>query len=385
MIIDREYRGTYAEVNLGALERNFRALQRIVGDTTFLCPMVKANAYGHGEIQVTRRLEQIGCRQVGVGLIEEGVYLRNNGINLPTILFGPFDREGVRGIQQNHLIPVLSAPDQLQILESSELSGIEVHLKFNTGMNRLGFAVEDAAELLRRIEASGRFRVVGICSHLMEGEDAGQPEGLSTEQWRRYQPLLQIFPAPKYTHHLYNSAALLNIWNRKRRGEELGGLIPFPFGARPGLAIYGLKPALKVDPELVLEPVLKLCSRIVAIHHLKAGERVSYGGTWSAPQEALVGVVPIGYADGYRRELGSKAWVGIGGRKAPIVGRVCMDYTMVDLSSHTDRAPESWLGETVDLYGGTGPSVPEVARWQGTIPWEVLTTLGERVPRRYVD
>ncbi|MFP5518507.1 MAG: alanine racemase [Bdellovibrionia bacterium] len=382
------YRKTYAEINLDHLEHNIGILKTSLTSDTFFCPMVKANAYGHGDTQIAKCLELIGVKSVGVCLIEEGLLLRNNNFKNEILVFRGFDSLGAQKIIAEKMTAVVSSWKQLQHLEEHFLGeAISVHLKFDTGMNRLGFAVEEGPELLKKVWQNKKIRVKGILTHLLEGEDASSCEGRSAEQIRKFANVSQIFKAIGAVPHALNSAGLINkiVMTQKKMQDPTHPLFLENWGARPGLAIYGYNPVNSAS-SVALKPVMSLKSTMSVIRNLKIGESVSYGGTFVAKRNSHIGVVPIGYADGYHRILSNSGTVLFEGQTVPVVGNVCMDYLMVDITDVVrERNPDEFLEKEVIIWGedqlGNSVSAAELAVKARTITWEMLTSIGERVPK----
>jgi alanine racemase len=385
------FRHTSAVIHLDHLEQNYRSLKAIVGDEVFFCPMVKANAYGHGDIEIALKLESLGVKTLGVGLIEEGLLLRQMGVKCELLVFGIFDAKAVREVVNWNMTPVLSVWQQIEALESSQFiksnRKIPIHLKFDTGMHRLGFSVGDAARLLEKLENHPRLELKGICTHLHSGDDAIDLQGDSIAQLIRFQEVEAIFAHLNLQSHTLNSAGTINFHLLRQKKQPLPYGIPLNQGIRPGLLIYGVNPLDSgLLSEFTLKPVMSLRSHIVRYHRLQAGEAVSYGATWKASKNSVVGVIPIGYADGYHRTLSNRAEVLVKGRRVPQVGNVCMDYIMVDVTGiMTDVEIDNNLEVEATLFGydseGHLLNACELAERAQTIPWEILTSVGERVPR----
>ncbi|MFN7453136.1 MAG: alanine racemase [Pseudobdellovibrionaceae bacterium] len=358
-------------IHLDHLAHNAHLLRKLSGEKNFFCPMVKANGYGHGDVEVALRLEAEGIEHLGVGLIEEGILLRQAGVHCKILVYGTFEMDGADAVLKYQLTPVISLWEQIHALEKAVEAPVDVHLKFDTGMNRLGFRLDQADLLLEYFSKSKVLRLKGLLTHLHTGEDAHDPQGSSQHQLKLFTEVEKKFSGFHPLVHALNSAALLGL-------SQQG---PVKYGARPGLAIYGVSPFAE---DFQLKPVMSLRSQVVRYHKVKAGQSVSYSATWKAQRDSLIGVVPIGYADGYHRLLSNRAKVLVAGQKVPQVGNVCMDYLMVDLTDishlHLDSGPEE-----VTLFGhdGNGNSISarELAEKAQTIPWEILTSVGERVPR----
>jgi alanine racemase len=365
--------------------------------------MVKANAYGHGDIEVALRLEQEGVQTMGVGLIEEGLLLRQMGVRAELIVFGIFEKTGAIEMLHHKLTPVISVWSQIQALEEALLTvrdcklPIDLHIKFDTGMHRLGFDWLEAKRLFEYFQQKKSiFKVKGILTHLHSGDDASSKTGHSYEQLRKFTEVEAIFSPMKPVSHTLNSAGLLNFI--KLKGSAFPTLLPgisLNQGARPGLSLYGYSPLSENIKGVSLKPVMSLRSHIVRYHQISSGDGVSYSHTWHSRRKTIIGIVPIGYADGYHRALSNKAEVLFLGERAPVVGNVCMDYLSVDVTDALLRAGVSSINEAENMpaevtlfgYDSNGNCLPatELAQKSMTIPWEILTSVGERVPRVYIS
>lgn len=378
-----QYRPTKAVIHLEHLAQNVKELRTAIGYDTFFCPMVKANGYGHGDVEISLRLEAEGVQQLGVGLIEEGILLRQRGVKTELLYFGTFDQPGARAIVENKMIPVLSTWDQIHALELVAPIGYPVHLKFDTGMRRLGFSMTESSHLSDYFKNS-KLKITGILTHLHSGEDAHDLKGTSFDQLRLFQEIEKAFQMYSPVSHSLNSAGCLNFLSH--RGKVLPYGISSHQGVRPGLAIYGISPV--PSSELKLKPVMSLRSKTVKYHFVRAQEGVSYNLTWKAAKDSVIAVIPIGYADGYQRALSNKGFVLFRGVPVPVVGNVCMDYIMIDVTQTLkNEVAESLMPESVTLFGfdeiGNQISAQDLAKWAGTISWEILTSVGERVPRAF--
>lgn len=346
--------------------------------------MVKANAYGHGDIECALRLEAEGAQSLGVGLIEEGLLLRQAGVHSEILFFGVFDKAGAEAVLKYRLTPVISVLQQLKDLEEMAEAMVDVHLKFDTGMHRLGLSKDQVPEVFEFLKKAKRIRVRGLMTHLHSAENLS--EGSSSSAFKQlldFETLVRSFETLfglKDVHiHSLNSAGLLGLTS------EMKAQLRYRHGARPGLALYGLKP---VASSISVNPVMSLRSHLVRVFQIPAGASVSYGASWKASRPSWVGVVPMGYADGYPRLLSNKASVLFRGQRVPQIGNVCMDYLMVDLTDAIDQNGEIHFNgedDEVILFGedsrGQKIGVNELAGMMQTIPWEILTGISERVHR----
>nr|BFD68253.1 alanine racemase [Bdellovibrio sp. HAGR004] len=382
------YRRTFAEINLDHLQHNIQVLQRSFPQVPFLCPMVKANAYGHGDVQLARFLETLGIRHLGVCLIEEGLLLRNFGVKAEILVFRGFDREGAEKILQYNMTPVVTSWEQIDYLEAAATGPVGIHLKFDTGMNRLGFRPEEAQKLFDRLWQNKKIRLKALVTHLFNGEDAMDPQGFSATQLRALHKVSELFKPFNIFCHALNSAGILSAMLLRDQGAAADHpMFLQNWGLRPGLLIYGYNPLVQKNFG-DLKPVMSLKSHVATYRHLRIGETVSYGGTWKAQRESVIAVVPIGYADGYHRILSNQSSVLFAGQRVPLVGNICMDYLMLDVTDVVQgRDLKQFKDQEVTLFGhgsdGTFLSPEELAAQARTITWEMLTSVGERVPRVY--
>lgn len=390
------HRRSYAEVDTRRIKANFQAMKSLLPEGTFICPMVKANAYGHGDVEVSRALRSAGATHLGVGLIEEGIGLRLSGDVGALLMFGIFEEKSADSILEFDLTPVISEWHQLKSLKDAlakqrpgpaRKDQLKVHFKFNTGMNRLGFDVSEAPKLRGWLDENKPFVLEGICTHLLRGDDAGSPGGESESQLAAFAEALSAFRDLPVRPHALNSSGTANLWKRALEHKNLGAGGAWPLGSRPGIAVYGVQPSNDEHVTLPVEPVLSLKSHLVMFHRLKVGERVSYNAIWRAKRDSLIGVVPLGYGDGYFRALSNKSSVLCRGMRAPVAGTICMDYFMVDLTDVERATGAVSVGEPVVLIGEQGGEkilAQELADLIGTIPYEILTNITERVPRVYL-
>ncbi len=381
------YRQTFAEVDLDAFHKNIDSIRRRFSDAEFFCPMIKANGYGHGDQTLSLYLQHMGVKTLGVCLIEEALLLKEAGYRHKILVFRGFDEMGAKEILGQGFVPVVSSFDHLSHLQKWAKSEVEVHIKFNTGMNRLGFQPHEAEEVLRRLQEAPKLRADGLLTHLLSGDDGMNPDGETAKQLRLFGDIAKIFAPLKLKHHVYNSGGCL-AKEAARQAKLDHPYFNNRWGLRPGLMIYGYKPeGMQVDWDL--HPVMNLKSTVSHIRSVKVGEGVSYGATWRAQRESLIGIVPIGYADGYHRLLSNRGSALVMGEQIPVVGRVCMDFITLDLTDLLQKKKfRSREDHEVTLFGFDRQrnflSADEIARWTETISWEVLTQVGVRVPRRYV-
>lgn len=369
------FRGTFAEVNLTRLKNNYSEIMDRLGKDAYVCPMVKANAYGHGDVEIVKTLIAAGAKRVGVCTVDEAVKLRDHEFTLPILVFDVFDHIGAQAIVEYELNPVISCWEQLEALKGNIRANqvVYIHLKFNTGMNRLGFDVAEAKELCSYLNQEKQFRVQGVCSHLSHGQDAADPKGCTQKQIKIFSELTKIWNSNEVQFHILNSSAIFGSRHK--------------WGARPGLALYGAIPETKSKIKCGLQPIMQIKSRVALVRKIKKGAIVSYSGRWKAKKDSVIGVVPIGYEDGYLRSLTNRSKMLIKGKMVSTIGTICMDYTMVDLSTVAKGDHTKLLGEEVVIMGeqlGDRITPMDLADWADTIPYEIMTSVGNRIRRNYI-
>lgn len=385
------FRRTYAEINIENLIHNWNQIKKIAKDDRFICPMVKANAYGHGDIQVSAELEKEGAQALGVCLIEEGLLLRAAGIKSDILVFCGFDKRGAEKMLEYQLTPIVSTWAQIETLEAVADDPVKVHVKFDTGMNRIGFSGDQVEKLESYFSKSKKLKLKAILSHFVFAEDAHLENGLSSQQTRKFIEIVDYFKSRDVYVHLLNSGGIAGFATGKNKI-----LHQHKWGFRPGLMLYGYQAtehSAKINTEIILQPVLQpvmtLKSVVNNIRQIDVGESVSYGATWIAKRRSRIAVVPIGYADGVHRKASNISKALFAQKKVPIIGQVCMDFLMLDI---TDVVAESevnkWIGEEVVLFGfdekNNFLSASEMSIDTGTIVWETLTSVSNRVPRHFI-
>jgi alanine racemase len=365
----RHLRPARARIDLDRVAANYRALQNLV--PVPVMAVVKADAYGHGASVVARRLVAAGAPMLAVAYVEEAVALRESGLQVPIVVLAAFGPKQERVLRQHQLTPVVSTPRTLEAVLGPSREGrrpMSVHLKIDTGMSRLGFAMEAFLEAAQRLAESPTVALEGVMTHLAS---ADEDKDFTARQLDRFDEAVAALAArgiqPRYIHAC-NSAGLALF----RKTHTL---------VRPGLLLYGLR-TKPLGPEVDVRPVMTVSADIALVKEIAAGTPVSYGGRWVAPRPSRIGTIPIGYADGVPRTAGMRdeGQFAVGGRRVPVRGTVCMDLTMVDL---TDR-PEVAEGAEAVLVGDD-PDAWQVAEWAGTNAWEVVTRIGPRVPRVFVE
>ena len=367
-------RPTHVEVNLGVIARNFDAIQAHVG-TAEVMPVVKANAYGHGIVEVARHLAAQGARSFGVALLEEAIALRQGGVTAPILVFGGVATRQIPQFIAHHLMMTASSIDKLRQIDEAAAAArttVKVHLKIDTGMERIGVHWYSAQGLLEASLGFKHVEVTGIYSHFASSDAADLSS--ARQQLERFLETLSFYDKhslPMPTRHMANSGGVLQL------PESHLDMV------RPGIMLYGVYPSLEAQRTVAVHAALSWKSQVVFFKVVQPGHAVSYGGTWQSDHPVRVVTVPVGYGDGYFRAISNRGHVIIRGQRHPIVGRVCMDQFMVNLEWGT-----AYNGDLVTIIGRDGDqeiTAQEVAEWAGTIPYEVLTNLHARVPRVYVS
>jgi len=364
-------------VDLDALNRNVALAAELAGDRTVMVA-VKADAYGHGLIPVARSIEEAGSAQwLGVATVAEATALRAAGISMPILKFSITLRdEMVEALAARVVFTVGDTQGITDLGDAAAGAGVaaDVHLKVDTGMRRIGAKPDDAVALARQIVAHDGLRLGGIYTHLPVSDT---PEGgdFTRQQFRvlatAARAVVEV-AGPLAFVHAANSGALLS--------HDLASTTM----VRPGIMVYGSRPDPATPAERAPEPVDRWTSRLAFIKQIRAGETVGYGRTWTAPRDTWIGTVAVGYGDGYSRLLSNRGRMLVDGRSVPVVGRVCMDQTMIDLGPDW---PSVRVGDEVVLLGQSGDeeiTVEEIAGLMGTITYEVTCLISPRVPRRYV-
>jgi len=368
-------RPTVAEIDIGAVQRNFRRVSQAVGAGVQVFGVVKADAYGHGAVAVARALEPI-CQALAVSLVEEGLELRAAGIRAPILVLGAYyDRRHDEALAER-LTPVVYDVADLELFaDAAARRGrrAEVHVKVDTGMSRLGLPVGELGAALATIERRPSLHLRGLCTHFAS---ADLPDAAVTEEaLSRFEACLGAARSRGFAelvNHAANSAAAVRF--PRARFDAV----------RPGLALYGAMPSRQVSLA-GLEPTLRLRTRIMAVHEIATGTTVSYGGLWRAARPSRIATLPLGYADGYPRHVRG-ACVIVSGCRVPVVGAVCMDMLMVDVTDVPAAA--SGAGAEVTLIGRDGAQeigLDELAAWAGTVNYEILCGISKRVPRLFRD
>ena len=366
---------TWVEIDLDRIEQNYRRLRDAVGETCRVMCVIKANAYGHGAVETARLLEEAGCGWFAVSNIEEAQQLRRGGIRGDILILGATPAEYAAALAEGGIAQALFDPAYARALSAAATAAgvtVRVHLKLDTGMRRIGFDAERQID-----EAAAACRLPGldaegVFTHFATADGDGDPDGaLTARQFTRFMRAIDALAARGVAfrlRHCCNSAAAVT------RPDYRLDMV------REGIILYGLAPSAAVGAE-GFAPAMSMKTRVSMVKEIAAGEGVSYGLTFRSEKPMTVATLPVGYADGYLRAYG-KGYVLLKGRRAPILGRVCMDQMMVDVTG-LDVKP----GDTATLFGEDGGAVLPVetlAALAGTINYETVCAIGRRVPRVYL-
>jgi alanine racemase len=369
-------RPTYAEIDLEALRHNFQKARDAAGADREIMAVVKADAYGHGAVPLALALEKFGAEILAVALLEEGIELREAGVTRPILLFGGVFPGQEETLVHHHLTPILFDMETARRLnEVAEKAGQPhpFHLKIDTGMARVGFSSEHLNDVLKNLKNLPFLHMEGVLSHMALADlKESAFNQIQIDRFRQACDLVQASGFQPHFRHISNSAALFT-WD-----------IPECNLVRPGITLYGSQPSSQFYKKLDLKPVMSLRTRVAQIKKVPTKTGVSYGHEFVTSRPSILATLPIGYADGLNRRLSSCGEVIIRGRRAPIAGVVCMDWTMIDVTD----IPEIRKGDTVTLMGISGNDCISAEEWAakvGTISYEIFCQISKRVPRQYIN
>ncbi len=364
-------RNVWAEVDLSAIAHNVQVTKKSLEAGTKLCAVVKADAYGHGAVPVAAAAVAAGADYLAVSMTQEAIELREAGIVAPILILGAMTPGHEKALIENNVTQAVFSLDTAKSLSAVavlENKIAKVHLAVDTGMNRIGCRPGEAGELAAAIAALPHIELEGVFSHFARADEADKT--YSRLQQARFAEALKNIAAQGIDipiKHLDNSAGITEI------PECHYNMV------RQGITLYGWWPSQEVKQCLDIKPVMTLKAEIVFIKDVPVGEKVSYGGTFTTERPTKLATLPLGYADGISRKLSNKGYVSIRGCKAPIVGRVCMDQMMVDVTD----IPDATVGDEVIIFGEGVISLDTVAAWMETINYEVVCLLSTRIPRKY--
>lgn len=358
-----------AWVNLNRIRDNFKALRSHAGARAVI-PVLKANAYGHGAIEVARALDPLGITMFAVAYVDEGITLREAGITTPVLVLAGFAPGQLEALQRFGLTPVVSTREQVSALAAlphdEDRAPLAVHVKVDTGMSRLGFPVPEIEPAIHRLEDAEGIRIEGLMTHLASADEDEIATARQLDLFDEAIMRLETLGVRPSLIHAANSAGMAFV----RRTHT---------AVRPGLLLYGIAPR-PLSPAIAVKPAMELRARVALVKKVSAGTKVSYGGKFVAGEDTLIATINAGYADGIPRTdaMRTKGSLRHGGNALPVAGTVCMDLTTLDAT----RAPALAAGDEVTVFGDA-PTAWNLAEWAGTNAWQILTGVGPRVPRRY--
>ena len=366
MSIRRDRRPTWAEIDLGAFERNVDAIARSLPDGSRLIAVLKANGYGHGAVELARRCKPDRVAMIAVALLEEATELRRAGIALPLLVLGPLTREQIVEALDDNITLGVAGPEELEDVSAiARERDVAIHLKLDSGMGRMGVTASELPRVAEMIRATPRLRVEAVYTHYASADDDA---AFTAAQGEEFDRMRRLIDAP--LHHMANSAATLH--GNVRPGDWV----------RCGIALLGVATGFsrsgRLKPAPTLTPVLRWRTEIMRLKDLPPGNAIGYGTTFHTQRPSRIATLPVGYADGYSRLLSNKGEVMVRGKRAPVVGRVSMDLVTIDV---TDIA-EASLGDEAVLLGD-GITAEELANKTDTISYEVFCRISARVPRVY--
>lgn len=372
-------RPTFAEIDLSALNYNFQMIRSSIPRRTEILAVVKADAYGHGFMDISRELEKLGVNAFGVAFLAEGIQLRKSGIDKPILLLGgvyPGQERKCVGYNISTTVFTLEQALALNQAAGKLFRKAQLHLKVDTGMGRLGVPYSNVPEFLGELRKLPNVALEGLFSHFASADELDESGQYFTRlqaerfNWSVAEARKAGF-SPRYIHIANSAASLL----REIPGCNL---------IRPGITLYGALPSADFQGKLDIKPVMGLKSRIAMLKWVESGTTISYARRFTAETKTLIASVPVGYADGYPRSLTNKGEVLIRGRRAKVAGTVCMDWIMLDVTN----IPGVTVGDEVILLGpdnsGNSIQAEELANWAGTIPYEIFCGISKRVPRVYL-
>lgn len=374
-----ESRPTVAEIDLTALRHNFSQIKRVVPKGCGILAVVKADAYGHGFMDVAQELESLDVNAFGVAFLAEGIQLRKSGIDRPVLVLGGLYPGQEKKCIGFNLSTTIFSPEQARLLNyvaGKLYRKAKVHVKIDTGMGRLGISHLDAPTFFEKLKGMKNIELEGICSHFAAADDLDEDSRDYTDrQVEQFSRVIAVAAehglSPRYIHIANSAAAITRD-------------MPFCNLVRPGIALYGALPSDDFRGKLELKPVMSLKSSIAMLKWVEPGASISYARRYVAEGKTLVASVPVGYADGYSRALTNRGEALVRGKRARVIGTVCMDWIMLDVSGIPGVAP----GDTVTLLGcdrqGNCIHAEELAAKTGTIPYEIFCGISKRVPRVYI-
>ena len=369
-----ERRPTVAIIDRAAIQSNYFKLKKSIAKNVDMLAVVKANAYGHGAVEIAKTLEHAGCNFFAVALSEEGIELREAGVKSAVIILGGIYLNQIRDVIEYDLTPVIFDIETARIIDS--LAGkagkrIKVHIKIDTGMGRLGLLSCQVASFFKAMKELANLEVDGILSHFAEADE--EDKEFSKKQLNLFLSIIKAVQDLGFQPRLFHIANSAAIVKHKDSHFNL---------VRPGIMLYGAYPAGHMIENINLKPAMKLVTQIVHIKQAPKGFSVSYGRKYITKRDSIIATIPIGYADGYPRSLSNKGEVLIRGQRAKVAGTICMDITMLDVT-HIKGVKQGDEAVLIGKQGNDKVTVDELAEKAGTISYEILCGITSRVPRVY--
>ena len=376
-------RRTWAEVDIDAVKNNYKKIRQAVAPETGIMCVIKADAYGHGAVLLAKLYEKIGADRFAVSNIEEAMQLRENGIELPVLILGFTPAGMAKELADNNISQAVFSEEYAKELSDEAVKqnvNVKIHIKLDTGMSRIGFMYQnmmrdsDSLEQIKRACSLSGLVSEGIFTHFAVSDEAEEGREATLHQLGCFTDAVERLKADgcKFSIvHCSNSGAVIDY---KQAHFDC---------VRAGIILYGLSPSQKLAGRLDLQQAMQIKSVVAQVKTIEAGTPVSYGGTFVSEKKMKIATVPIGYADGYSRSLGNRAYMTVRGKKAPVIGRVCMDQLMLDVSDIDDVC----TGDEVIVIGDGSNntlSFDEMAHMTGTINYELVCLVGKRVPRVYI-
>lgn len=369
----------WAEINLDNIAHNVREIRRITNKNAEILGVVKADAYGHGVMEAARTILNSGASRLAVSMLDEAIQLRNNGISEPILILGYTDPRRAEEIIQNDVTQTVFSHDLAEALSAAAVKlgrNVRIHIKIDTGMTRIGFMPGySAVKNVVQISKLPGLIIEGIFTHFASADEKDRSYTLM--QFERFMSIC-------------SELNRIGVYIPIKHAANSAGTIEYPEThlnmVRPGIALYGLYPSKEVDKSKIdLKPAMTLKANVIHVNDVECGTCISYGRIFTTKRESRIATIPIGYADGFTRLLNEKAMVLIKGEKVPVVGKICMDQCMADI---TDIKGDVMVGDEVVIFGSQGGneiSIDEVAAKIGTINYEVVCIIGKRIPRVYIQ
>lgn len=364
---------TWIEVDLNAIEHNLKAIKRVVGPKTKILAIVKADAYGHGAVEVSQTLEQNGIDMLGVAFPWEGIELRENNTNIPVLILNPVLSEQVEDVVKHSFrvtVNSLDLANEISITAKKYHRTIRIHIEIDTGMGGAGICQDKALHFIKALLLFENLEIEGVFTHFNSSEE--KDKSFTHEQNRKFKEVIKQLENEKISIpliHAANSAAILDV------PDSHFNMV------RPGLILYGIYPSNYVSRDINLIQAMSFKTKIINLKKLGPGSVIGYGRTFEIQKQTTVATIPVGYKDGFNRGFSGLGEVLVNEKRIPIIGRVCMDRCFIDVT----KLPDVGIGSEVTLLGSQGIetiSIESAAELIGTIPYEVVCNIGTKTPKK---